>query len=230
MSEPSYRLVDEGYRRVLTVDGHEHPTSYSERVVRMLIERKGVRRALLYFPFKETRGRHFLSPLFRYLRSRGLKDLAVLEVGCSFGHMTEYLVEQPEVAALFTFDTDPAFVAIVRAKIEELGLAKVREIARLSNEETRRLPYADGAFDLVVASGVVEHLPEHHRRAQVNEYYRVLAPRGAVAILEFSKPHLPGLATLFNVYFQRLLPRLGGFLTGRSEPYRGSCELSALGF
>lgn len=184
MSEPPYRLVDEGSRRVLTVDGREHATTYSERIVRMLIERKGVRRALLYFPFKETRGQHFLSPLFRYLRSRRLKDLTVLEVGCSFGHMTEYLVEQSEVATLFTFDTDPAFVGITRAKVEELGLAKVREVAQFSNDETRRLPYADGAFDLVVASGVVEHLPDRNRRAQVDEYYRVLAPGGHIAILD----------------------------------------------
>lgn len=184
MSEPPYRLVDEGHRRVLTVDGREHATTYSERIVRMLIERKGVRRALLYFPFKETRGHHFLSPLFRYLRSRRLKDLTVLEVGCSFGHMTEYLVEQPEVATLFTFDTDPAFVGITRAKVEELGLAKVRQVAQFSNDETRRLPYADGAFDLVVASGVVEHLPDRNRRAQVDEYYRILAPGGHIAILD----------------------------------------------
>jgi trans-aconitate methyltransferase len=36
----------------------------------------------------------------------------VLEVGCSFGHMTEYLAEQPEIATLSTFDPDAAFVEI----------------------------------------------------------------------------------------------------------------------
>ena len=35
--------------------------------------------------------------------------------------MTEYLAEQPEVAALTTFDTDAAFVDLARAKVEELG-------------------------------------------------------------------------------------------------------------
>ena len=184
MSESSYRLVDVGDRRVLTVEGREYSTRYSERVVRMLIERKGVHRAPLYFDFKETRGRHFLGPLFRYLRARRAQDLAVLEVGCSFGHVTEYLAEQPEIATIHAFDTDPAFVAITRAKVEELGLKTVRSVARLSNEETRRLPWADGVFDVVLAVGVVEHLPAHHRRAQVDEYYRVLAPDGHIAILD----------------------------------------------
>ena len=183
MSEP-YRIVDLGARRVLAVDGREYPTRYSERVVRMLVERKGARRAPLYFDFKETRGRHFLEPLFRWLRARGARDLTVLEVGCSFGHVTEYLAEQREVATIHAFDTDPAFVALTRAKVEELGLARVREVAHLSNDATRRLPWADGTFDVVLAIGVVEHLPARHRRAQVDEYYRVLAPGGHIAILD----------------------------------------------
>jgi SAM-dependent methyltransferase len=184
VTDPGYRLVDLGDRRVLIVEGREHPTHYSERVIRMLIERKGLERAPLYFPFKETRGRHFLGPLFKYLRRRGLGGLSVLEVGCSFGHITEYLAEQAEVAELRTFDTDPAFVAITRAKVEEMGLHKVREVAQFTNDETRRLPYADDRFDLVVASGVIEHLPARNRRAQVDEYYRVLAARGYILIVD----------------------------------------------
>src|SRR5439155_898083 len=43
---------------------------------------------------------------------------------------------------------------------------------------------ADGAFDLVLAVGVVEHLPVRNRRAQVDEYYRVLAPGGHIAVLD----------------------------------------------
>jgi len=186
MSEPvaAFTLADRGDRRVLTVDGRAHETAYSARVLRMLIERKGARRAALYLPFKETRGHHFLGPLFRHLGAVGARDLAVLEVGCSFGHMTEYLNERPEVAAITTFDTDPAFVAMARVKAEELGLDKVRDVDLFDNAETCHLPYDTGAFDVVLACGVVEHLPERYRRAQVDEYYRVLAPGGHIAVLD----------------------------------------------
>jgi SAM-dependent methyltransferase len=191
MSEAAYRLVDLGDRRVLTVDGREYETRYSQRVLDLLIRRKGPRRAVLYLPFKETRGRHFLAPLFRHLRAAGPGRLSVLEVGCSFGHITEYLAEQPEVRSLHAFDTDADFVAIVRAKVEELGLAAVREVALFTNAETCRLPYADAAFDVVLALGVVEHLPERTRRAQVDEYYRVLAPGGRIAILDTPNRYFP---------------------------------------
>ena len=52
------------------------------------------------------------------------------------------------------------------------------------NDETRRLPWPAARFDLVLVVGVVEHLPARNRRAQVDEYYRVLAPGGHIAILD----------------------------------------------
>jgi SAM-dependent methyltransferase len=65
-----------------------------------------------------------------------------------------------------------------------MGLGKVREVALFENAGTRALPYATGAFDLVIACGVIEHLPGRYRRAQVDEYYRVLAPGGHIAVLD----------------------------------------------
>ena len=184
MTQDGFRIVDLGDRRVLETGGRSYSTRYSARVIRMLVERKGAHRAPLYFDFKDTRGPHFLGPLFRYLRARGARELRVLESGCSFGHMTEYLAEQPEVTALSTFDTDAAFVELTRAKVEELGLRPVREVLHLDQAATCRLPWPDGAFDLVVDVGVVEHLPARHRREQVDEHYRVLAPGGHIAILD----------------------------------------------
>ena len=179
----SYSIEDLGDRRVLTMNGTTYPpTRYSKRVIEMLIERKQ-ERAPLYFPFKEQRAPLYLEPLFRWLRAHDARNLRVLEVGCSFGHMTEYLAEQPEIATIDTFDTDRAFVEIARAKREELSLDKLRDVLLLANEETRRLPWKDGAFDLVLAIGIIEHLPRD-RRAIVDEYYRVLAPGGHIAILD----------------------------------------------
>jgi SAM-dependent methyltransferase len=75
-------------------------------------------------------------------------------------------------------------VDIVRAKVEEQGLRTVKEVRLFGNDETRRLPWPDARFDLVLVVGVVEHLPARNRRAQVDEYYRVLARGGYIAILD----------------------------------------------
>ncbi len=46
----AFRLCDLGSERMLAVWDREYRTYYSERVIRMLIERKGIHRAPLYFP------------------------------------------------------------------------------------------------------------------------------------------------------------------------------------
>jgi len=168
-------IRDLGDERVLRVGEAEYRTHYSARVLRLLVERKGPHRAALYLPFRETRGRHFLTRLFAYLEGRGARDLRVLEIGCSFGHITEFLDAHPLVAVVDTFDVDAPFVEITRVKVEELALGKVRQVLLLTDDGTTRLPFADGAFDLVVALGVVEHLPARARHRHVDEYYRVLA-------------------------------------------------------
>ncbi len=184
VTSTDYTLKDLGTERVLSIDGREYRTYYSERLIRMLIERKGIHRAPLYFPFKETRGRLFLERLFRYLAARGARDLRVLEAGCSFGHITEYLDDQPLVKEIHAFDVDGPFVEITRAKMQELRLGKVRQVLHLTDEQTTRLPFPDATFQLVLAVGVVEHLPALDRNRYVDEYYRVLAPSGHIAILD----------------------------------------------
>ena len=179
-----YTIEDRGSERVLRVGGREHPTYYTERLIRMLIERKGVERTPLYFPFKETRGRYFLERLFTYLAARGAAGLAVLEVGCSFGHITEYLNDQPLVATIDSFDVDPDFVEMARAKVEDLRLSKVRRLLDLTDDETTRLPFPDGSFGLVLAIGVVEHLAPEGRSRHVNEWWRVVAPGGHLVVLD----------------------------------------------
>jgi SAM-dependent methyltransferase len=242
MSSPAaptdFLLEDEGAERVLSVAGRRYRTYYSARLIRLLIERKGLTRAPLYFPFKETRGRFFLEPLFRYLERRGARALRVLEVGCSFGHITEYLDEHPLVSEIHTFDVDGPFVEITRLKVQELGLAKVRQVLHLTDDETTRLPFADGRFDLVLAVGVVEHLPSRHRHRFVDEYYRVLAGGGHLAVLdtpnrafplETHSVGLPGIqwlpARLAYAYARLFRPRrvrAGSFATFTEGAWRNA--------
>ena len=129
-----------------------------------------------------------------------------LEVGCSFGHNTEYFAERLAVARIHAFDTDPDFVAMLRAKVEEMRPAKVSEVKLLASDGTRGLPWPDGAFDLVLVVGIVEHLPQGHRRAQVDEYYRVLAPGGHIAILDTPNRWFPYESHSVGLPFVQWLP------------------------
>jgi len=191
MASGQYTITDLGRQRILSVDGKEYRTHYSARVIRMLIARKGIHRTPHYFAFKETRGRRFLDPLFQHFQQEGIDGLKVLEVGCSFGHITEYLNEQGAVREIYTFDVDRAFAEITTAKVEELGLTKVREVRHLTTEETRRLQFDDSAFDLVLAVGVVEHLPFEDRHVYVDNYYRTLKAGGFAGFFDTPNRFFP---------------------------------------
>jgi demethylmenaquinone methyltransferase/2-methoxy-6-polyprenyl-1,4-benzoquinol methylase len=51
------------------------------------------------------------------------------------------------------------------------------------------------------------------------ELLRVLKPGGWMAVLEFSRPANAILRPLFNLYFRRVLPWMGGVISGSRSAY-----------
>ena len=55
--------------------------------------------------------------------------------------------------------------------------------------------------------------------AGLREMRRVLAPGGMAAILEFSQPPNAAFAALYNFYSRRILPWIGGAISGSRDAY-----------
>lgn len=79
------------------------------------------------------------------------------------------------------------------------------------------LPFADGSFDLVATAFGFRNLANYE--SGLREIHRVLRPGGEVGILEFCEPRSGVLAALFRFYFTRILPRIGGAISGSGEAY-----------
>ena len=47
----------------------------------------------------------------------------------------------------------------------------------------------------------------------------MLRPGGTLAVLEFSRPVVPGFRALFQFYFSRVLPLIGGLVSGSRGAY-----------
>jgi SAM-dependent methyltransferase len=93
--------------------------------------------------------------------------LRLLDVGCGTGGTLERL---------------KPFGNVVGLDLEPLALAFCRERGHraLVRASATRLPFGDGAFDVVVALDVLEHIPDHEAAAR--EIARVLAPGGFVIV------------------------------------------------
>jgi demethylmenaquinone methyltransferase / 2-methoxy-6-polyprenyl-1,4-benzoquinol methylase len=79
------------------------------------------------------------------------------------------------------------------------------------------LPFPSETFDLLAAAFGFRNLANY--AAGLAEMRRVLRPGGEAAILEFAEPKGALLSRLFHFYFHRVLPGIGGLISGDAHAY-----------
>jgi demethylmenaquinone methyltransferase / 2-methoxy-6-polyprenyl-1,4-benzoquinol methylase len=80
-----------------------------------------------------------------------------------------------------------------------------------------RLPVRDGWFDLVTVAFGFRNLANY--AAGLSEMRRILRPGGMAVILEFSDPPGRAFGALYHWYSRRILPWIGGALSGSRDAY-----------
>jgi len=101
---------------------------------------------------------------------------------------------------------------VARAKAEEEGLP-----IQFEEADTLHLPYADGAFDVASIAFGIRNVDDPARG--VSEMARVVRPGGSVAVLEFGQPGGALFGPLYRFYSAHVIPRIGGWLTGKRSAY-----------
>jgi demethylmenaquinone methyltransferase/2-methoxy-6-polyprenyl-1,4-benzoquinol methylase len=103
-----------------------------------------------------------------------------------------------------------------------LGLKKIRaagETARIAlvRGDAMRLPVPDASADAATVAFGIRNV----QRPEVAcaEMARALRRGGRLAILEFGVPRIPGVRTLYLLYFKHLLPLLGRVISGHRAAY-----------
>ena len=102
------------------------------------------------------------------------------------------------------------------------GLHKARRAnaagqIRFAVAPAEELPFADATFDRAFVAFGVRNIAD--RRRGLGEMARVLKPDGRAIILEFSTPSSPLFGSLYRFYSHRMLPWIGGHLSGNRAAY-----------
>ncbi len=105
----------------------------------------------------------------------------VLDLGCGAGrHAFECYRRGADVIALDLNPSDAAGVACMFAAMHAAGEAPALASALAVRADAYRLPFADAAFDVVIAAEILEHLPRD--ADAIAEAARVLRPGGRIAV------------------------------------------------
>jgi demethylmenaquinone methyltransferase/2-methoxy-6-polyprenyl-1,4-benzoquinol methylase len=87
----------------------------------------------------------------------------------------------------------------------------------LFEADALQLPLADESMDLITIAFGFRNLANY--QAGLRELRRVLRGGGMVAILEFSQPPTAAFGALYNFYSRRILPAIGGAISGARDAY-----------
>jgi demethylmenaquinone methyltransferase / 2-methoxy-6-polyprenyl-1,4-benzoquinol methylase len=179
---------------------------------------------------------------FRHILRR--PEARAIDICCGTGDLAFALAQERRHAmrASGIRDVEGALPVIGSDFVEPM-LERARDKARSAGHEAvftaadaLRLPFADASGDLVTTAFGFRNLANYENG--LREIARVLRPGGEVGILEFTEPGAGPLAVVFRFYFRRILPLVGGVISGNREAYRylpgsvakfpSSAELAAL--
>jgi demethylmenaquinone methyltransferase/2-methoxy-6-polyprenyl-1,4-benzoquinol methylase len=81
-----------------------------------------------------------------------------------------------------------------------------------------QLPFADGRFDAAAVAFGLRNVTD--RAEALVEMVRTLKPGAPLLVLEFSPPKLAFPGRLYRFYLGRIMPAVGGIVSGAPETYR----------
>jgi demethylmenaquinone methyltransferase/2-methoxy-6-polyprenyl-1,4-benzoquinol methylase len=121
-------------------------------------------------------------------------------------------------------------LVFARAGARVVGVDFTQPMLRLAGEKPERarslfvrgdalaLPLETDAADFATVAFGVRNLEDRPRG--LRELARVVRPGGRVFVLECSLPPNRALASFYRFYFTRMLPRIGGWISGDPDAYR----------
>ncbi len=136
----------------------------------------------------------------------------VLDVATGTADLAISLKRCKPSVEIVAVDFAQAMLDIARKKIARLGLD-----IHLEQGDGLNLAFANESFDAVTIGYGLRNFTDYEKG--LREFYRVLKPKGRLVVLEFPPPPKGLFGQLFRVYFLKVVPIVGGLLSGKRDAY-----------
>lgn len=199
-----------------------------------MAKKEGIRRLFNNIAGEYDKLNHILSlNIDKRWRKKAVRQIAdtqealkVLDVACGTGDFTIEIARKVAPGSTVTgIDLSEGMLEVARKKCEaeakkhKAKKRKNRQLAAidLMQGDCEAMTYEDDTFDRIgVGFGVrnFENLPKG-----LSEMFRVLKKDGKLVILELSIPSNRIIRWLYKLYFLKILPAVGGWISGNRGAY-----------
>jgi len=138
----------------------------------------------------------------------------ITDVACGTGDMLLFWKKEADRASVVVgeylgIDPSEGMLEVARKKLPECHFIQAY---------AQDLPLMDETSDIVSITYGIRNVVDRYEA--IKEFYRVLKPGGILVILEFTKRNRRFfLDSLVEFYMKKVLPRIGGFLSGNKAAY-----------
>ena len=184
-------------------------------------KKEGIRRLFNSIASDYDRLNHILSlNIDKGWRRKAVKEIAdkdspvkVLDVACGTGDFTIEIAKKVSAGSeVIGVDISEGMMEIGKEKMLKAGVT-----AEMTVADCEALPYDQNTFDRIAVGFGVRNF--EHLDLGIREMCRVLKPDGKLVILELSLPSNRLVRGCYMLYFQKILPMVGGFLSGDRGAY-----------
>ena len=142
-----------------------------------------------------------------------VQPLEILDVACGTGDFTIEIAQKAAAGSKITgIDLSEGMMAIGREKIKVAGVDAV-----MVQGDCEALPYGNDTFHRISVGFGVRNF--EHLDIGLQEMHRVLKPAGKLVVLELSVPANPVIRWCYKLYFLKILPAIGGWISGDRGAY-----------
>ncbi len=155
-----------------------------------------------------------------YWRRKAVQELKglegrILDMATGTGDVAIEIIRQNDhQRRVFGLDFSEPMIKRARQKVFEKSLSQTITLAL---GDALSLPFRNNTFDASMIAFGLRNIV--NKEQALSEMVRVVKKDGKVIILEFTFPKNGWMRRLYPIYFQRVLPRVGGFISGDRGAY-----------